>query len=93
MRAMDLHDIRFAVKCSVTKSIYDAKFNLGRAWVHGQISEQQYETVNRELSNADTLATIAINNAESKEEIDEVVAELEQYLQNVINRNNLPCRF
>lgn len=93
MKAVNLDQVKFMVKCSVTHSIYEAKFNLGRAWVHGDLTEQQYEAADRELSNCDTLATIAINNAESKEEIDQVVAELEQHLRRYVERTGLPCRF
>ena len=93
MKAMNLDQVKFMVKCALTKSIYDAKFNLGRAWVHDQLTEQQYEAADRELSNADTLMTVAINNAESQEEVNEIVADLEQYLKNIVQRNKLPCKF
>jgi hypothetical protein len=93
MKAMNLDQVKFMVKCALTKSIYDAKFNLGRAWVHDQLTEQQYEAADRELSNADTLMTIAINNAESQSEIDDIVADLEKHLSNVVVRLGLPCRF
>ena len=92
---MTLDQIKFAVKCQLTHGIYEAKFNLGRAWVHGIISDEQHEAVDRELSNADTLMTIAVNNAESQEEVNEIVADLEQYLKNIVHveRAGLPCKF
>ena len=93
MKAMDLMDVKYVVKCNLAKAIYDAKFSVGKAWVDGKISEQQQEMIDRELSNALTLATVAINNCESQQEIDEVVAELEKHMQRYISRNNLPFIF
>ena len=93
MKAMDLMDIKYVVKCNLSRAIYDAKYNVGKAWVDGIISGQQQEMIDRELSNALTLATVAINNCESQQEIDEVAAELEKHMQRYISRNNLPFIF
>ena len=93
MKAMDLMDIKYVVKCNLSRAIYDAKFSVGKAWVDGKINDQQQEMIDRELSNVLTLATVAINNAENQAEIDEVVAELEKHMQRYISRNNLPCKF
>ena len=90
---MELHEIKFVVKCQITHSIYEAKFNLGKMWTRGMISEQQYNDADRELSNVDTLATVAINNSETPQEIEEVVAEVEKHLRRYVERAGLPCKF
>ena len=93
MKAMELHDVKFMVKCQVTHAIYEAKFNLGKMWVRGLITEQQQNDADRELSNVDSLATVAINNCESESEVQEVVAEVERHLRRYIERAGLPCKF
>lgn len=93
MKAMELHEIRFVVKCQIMHAVYEAKFNLGKMWTRDMITEQQYNDADRELSNVDALATVAINNAESSEEIEEVVAEVERHLRRYVERAGLPCRF
>ena len=93
MKAMELHDVKFMVSSALNRAICRAKSNIASAWVNGVISEQQFDNVIDQLDNAFTLAKVAINNAESQQEIDEVTAELKKHLQNLAQRNNLPCRF
>ena len=93
MKAMELHEIRFVVKSQIANAIYDAKFNIGRAWVDGKISDQQQEMIDRDLSNILSIATVAINNCESSEEIDEIVYQFEFCMKDYIARHNLPCKF
>ena len=93
MKAMSLSDIKFTVCSALNSAICRAKSNLARAWVDDIISEQQLDDAIDQLDNALSLAKVAINNAESNQEIDEVTAELKKHLQDLVQRNNLPCKF
>ena len=93
MRAMDLSDIKFMIKSRITRAICSAESNIASAWVGGVISKQQLDAAVDQLDNALSLAKVAIDNAESDQEIDEVTRELEQYLKNIVQRNKLPCKF
>lgn len=93
MKEMNLSDVKFTVVSALNRAICRAKSNLASAWVNGVISEQQLDAAVDQLDNALTLAKVAINNAESNQEIDEVTRELEQHLRNYAKRSGLPCRF
>jgi pantothenate synthetase len=93
MKAMSLSDIKFVVSCALTRMIYRAKSNLASAWVNDIISKQQLDDASDQLDNALTLAKVAINNAESNQEIDEITAELEKHLRNYTERSGLPFKF
>lgn len=93
MKAMSLSDIKFTVCSALNRAICRATSNLASAWVDGIISEQQLDDAIDQLDNALSLAKVAINNAESNQEIDEVTAELKKHLQDLVQRNNLPCKF
>ena len=93
MKAMDLHDVKFMVSSALNRAICRAKSNLASAWVNGVISEQQLDDAIATLDNALALSKVAINNAESQQEIDEVTAELEKYLRSYTKRSGLPCKF
>lgn len=93
MKAMSLSDIKFMVSCALTRAIYRAKSNIASAWVNDLISKEQLDNASDQLDNALALAKVAINNAESQSEIDEVTAELEKHLQHFVERSGLPCKF
>ena len=93
MKAMSLSDIKFTVCSALNRAICRAKSNLASAWVDGIISEQQLDDAIDQLDNALSLTKVAINNAESNQEIDEVTAELKKHLQDLVQCNNLPCKF
>ena len=93
MKAMELHDVKFMVSSALNRAICRAKSNLASAWVNGVISEQQLDDAIATLDNALALSKVAINNAESQQEIDEVTAELEKYLRSYTKRSGLPCKF
>ena len=93
MKAMSLSDIKFMVSSALNRAICRAKSNIASAWVEGVISEQQLDAAVDQLDNALKLAKVGINNAESQQEIDEVTAELKKHLQDLVQRNNLPCKF
>ena len=93
MKAMELHDVKFMVYSALNRAICRAKSNLASAWVNGVISEQQLDDAIATLDNALALSKVAINNAESQQEIDEVTAELEKYLRSYTKRSGLPCKF
>lgn len=93
MKTMSLSDIKFVVSCALTRAIYRAKSNIASAWVNDLISKEQMDNASDQLDNALALAKVAINNAESQSEIDEVTAELEKHLQRFTERSGLPCKF
>ena len=93
MKAMSLSDIKFMVSSALNRAICRAKSNRARAWVQDQITEQQLDDAIATLDNALALSKVAINNAESQQEIDEVTAELEKYLRSYTKRSGLPCKF
>lgn len=93
MKAMNLSDIKFVVSCALTRAIYRAKSNIASAWVNDMISKQQLDDADDQLDNVLTLAKVAINNAESQQEIDEIVADADQTLRNYTKRNDLPFKF
>ena len=93
MKAMELHDVKFMVSSALNRAICRAKSNLASAWVNGVISEQQLDDAIATLDNALALSKVAINNAESQQEIDEVTAELEKDLRSYTKRSGLPCKF
>ena len=93
MKAMSLSDIKFTVCSALNRAIVNAENNIASAWVNGIISEQQLDDTIDQLDNALSLAKVAINNAESNQEIDEVTVELKKHLQDLVQRNNLPCKF
>jgi hypothetical protein len=93
MKAMSLSDIKFTVCSALNRAIVNAKNNIASAWVNGIISEQQLDAVIDQLDNALSLAKVAINNAESNQEIDNATVELKKHLQDLVQRNNLPCKF
>ena len=93
MKAMSLSDIKFMVSSALNRAICRAKSNIASAWVEGVISEQQLDNAIDQLDNALTLAKVAINNAETQQEIDEITKELEQHLRNYAKRSGLPCKF
>ena len=93
MKAMSLSDIKFMVSCALTRAIYRATSNIASAWVNDLISKEQLDNASDQLDNALALAKVAINNAESQSEIDEVTRELEQHLRNYTKRSGLPCKF
>jgi len=93
MKAMSLSDIKFTVVSALNRAFCQARCNIATAWVNGIISEQQLDDTINQLDNALSLAKVAINNAESNQEIDEVTAELKKHLQDLVQRNNLPFKF
>jgi hypothetical protein len=93
MKEMNLSDVKFMVSSALNRAICRAKSNLASAWIGGVITEQQLDAGVDQLDNALALAKVAINNAESNQEIDEVTRELEQHLRNYAKRSGLPCKF
>ena len=93
MKAMELHDVKFMVSSALNRAICRAKSNLASAWVSGSISKQQLDAVINQLDSAFLMAKVAINNAEEEQEIDAVTVELKKHLQDLVQRNNLPCKF
>ena len=93
MKAMSLSDIKFTVCSALNRAIVNAKINLASAWVNDIISKQQLDAAIDQLDSALSLAKMAINNAESNQEIDNATVELKKHLQDLVQRNNLPCKF
>ena len=93
MEEVNLSDIKFAYSSALNRAIVCARNNLASAWVNDIISKQQLDDAIATLDNALALAKVAINNAESQSEIDDIVADLKQHLRNYAKRNGLSCEF
>ena len=89
----NLSDVKFTVVSALNRAFCQARCNIATAWVDGSISKLQLDATINQLDNALAMAKVAINNAEEEQEIDAVTVELKKHLQDLVQRNNLPCKF